>query len=124
LTGLKDSFRDLQINFAISFYFRLYLMSPACVTRFDLTENLEKFLLFGFSEINYGPGGFGLQIPPPRLAALRSAHCRSSASIFSPKKKKQRPAAATLAYRVKKIVLAILIDTANFLLLPQWYSFF
>ena len=44
--GLKDSSHDLQINCAISFYFYLYLMLHACVTRFDVTGNLEKILVF------------------------------------------------------------------------------
>ena len=44
--GLKDSSRDLQVNCAISFYFRLHLMLHACVTRFDVTGNLEKILVF------------------------------------------------------------------------------
>jgi len=46
LLGSKDSSRDLQTNCAISFYFRLYLMLHACALRFDVTENLEKFLVW------------------------------------------------------------------------------
>jgi len=42
--GSKDSSRDLQVN---CFYFRLYLMFHTCVERFDVTINLEKFLVFG-----------------------------------------------------------------------------
>ena len=45
--GLKDSSRNLQINCVISFYFYLYLVLHACVARFDVTGNLEKFLDFG-----------------------------------------------------------------------------
>ena len=44
--GLKDSSRDFQLNCVISFHFRLYLMFYACATRFDVTENLENFLVF------------------------------------------------------------------------------
>jgi len=32
--------------YVISFYFRLYLMFYACATRFDVTENIENFLVF------------------------------------------------------------------------------
>jgi hypothetical protein len=45
--GSKDSSRDLLANCAISFCFRLYLLFHACATRFDVTGNLEKFLVFG-----------------------------------------------------------------------------
>ena len=45
--GSKDSSRDLQANSAISFCFRLYLMLHTRVIRFDMTRNLEKFLVFG-----------------------------------------------------------------------------
>ena len=45
--GSKDSSRDLQVNCAISFYFRLYLMLHTCVERFDVTRNLEKIFVFG-----------------------------------------------------------------------------
>ena len=45
--GLKDSSRDLQVNFAASFYFHLYLVPHICAARFDVTGNLEKFLVFG-----------------------------------------------------------------------------
>jgi hypothetical protein len=38
--GLKDSSRDLQVNCAISFYFRQYLVLHICAARFDVTENL------------------------------------------------------------------------------------
>jgi hypothetical protein len=43
---LKDSSRNSQLNCAISFYFRLYLMLHACAERFDVMENLENFLIF------------------------------------------------------------------------------
>jgi hypothetical protein len=43
----KDTSRDLQANCAISFYFRLYLMLHACASRFNVTGNFEKFLVFG-----------------------------------------------------------------------------
>jgi len=46
LTRLKISSRDLQTNCAISFCFYLYLMLHACAVRFDVTRNLEKFLVF------------------------------------------------------------------------------
>ena len=42
----KDSSRDLQLNCVISFCFRLYLMFYTCATRFDVTGNLENFLVF------------------------------------------------------------------------------
>ena len=44
--GSKDSSRDLQANCVISFCFRLYLMLHACAARFDVTKNLENFLVF------------------------------------------------------------------------------
>ena len=40
--GLKDLFRQLRANCAISYSFYLYLMLYACVARFDVTENLKK----------------------------------------------------------------------------------
>jgi hypothetical protein len=43
LTRIKS---DLQVNYAISFCFRLYLILHACVARFDVMENLENFLIF------------------------------------------------------------------------------
>jgi len=43
---LKDSSHDLQTNYIISFCFHLYLMLHACAARFDVTGNLEKFLVF------------------------------------------------------------------------------
>ena len=48
--GSKDSSRDLQANYVISFYFRLHLTFHACAVRFDVTENLENFLIF---RVNY-----------------------------------------------------------------------
>jgi hypothetical protein len=33
-------------NCVISFYFWLYLMLYACAARFDVTRNLEMFLVF------------------------------------------------------------------------------
>jgi hypothetical protein len=44
--GLKDSYRDLQLNCAISYYFYLYLIFHTCATRFDVTGNLIKFWVF------------------------------------------------------------------------------
>jgi len=41
-----DLSRALHTNCVISFYFRLYLMLHACAARFDVTENLENFLVF------------------------------------------------------------------------------
>ena len=38
--------RDLQVNYAISFYFHLYLVLHACAVRFNVMKNLEKFLVF------------------------------------------------------------------------------
>ena len=43
---MEDSSRDLQVNCAISFYFRLYLVLHACAAKIDVTENFEKFLVF------------------------------------------------------------------------------
>ena len=43
---LKDLFRDLQVNCAISYLFYLYLMFHTCVVRFDGMENLVKFWVF------------------------------------------------------------------------------
>jgi len=44
--GLKDSSCDLQVNCVISYLFYLYLMFHACAVRFDVMENLVKFLVF------------------------------------------------------------------------------
>ena len=44
--GLKDSSRDLQINYIISYLFYLYLMFHACGARFDVMENLVKLWVF------------------------------------------------------------------------------
>ena len=44
--GLKDSSRDLQVNYAISYPFYLYLMFHAYVARFDVMGNLVKFWVF------------------------------------------------------------------------------
>jgi len=44
---LKKSSYDLQTNCVISFCFHLYLMLYACTVKFDVTRNLEKFLVFG-----------------------------------------------------------------------------
>jgi len=43
--GSKDLSRNLHINCAISFCFYLYLIIHACAARFDVTINLEKFLV-------------------------------------------------------------------------------
>ena len=43
----KDSSRHLQTNCEISFCFHPYLMLHAFAARFDVTDNLEKFLVFG-----------------------------------------------------------------------------
>ena len=45
--GLKDSSRQLRTNCAISYSFYLHLMLYVCATRFDVTENLENFWIFG-----------------------------------------------------------------------------
>ena len=45
--GLKNSSRNLQVNCAISYLFYLYLMFHTCDVRFDVTENLVKFWVFG-----------------------------------------------------------------------------
>jgi len=45
--GLKDSSRDFQVNCAISFYFRLYLILHAYTVRFDVMGNLEKNWFLG-----------------------------------------------------------------------------
>jgi len=41
--GLTDSSRDLQINYAISYLFYLYLMFHAYAARFDVIVNIVKF---------------------------------------------------------------------------------
>ena len=47
---LKNSSRNLQVNCVISFCFHLlYLMFYVYVVRFDVTENFEKFLVFGMN---------------------------------------------------------------------------
>ena len=43
LIRLKDSSREFRLNCVISFIFYLYLMLHACVQRFDVTGNFEKF---------------------------------------------------------------------------------
>jgi hypothetical protein len=40
----KDLSCNLQTSCVISFYFQLYLMLHACVVKFNMTENLKKFL--------------------------------------------------------------------------------
>jgi len=41
VTRLKNSSRYLQANYAISFYFYLYLMLYTCAVRFDVIKNFE-----------------------------------------------------------------------------------
>ena len=41
--GLKDSSLDLQLNYAISYLFYLYLMFHVYATKFDVTRNFVKF---------------------------------------------------------------------------------
>jgi len=41
--GSKDSSRKLQVNYVISFCFRLYLFRHTCAARFDVMENFEFF---------------------------------------------------------------------------------
>ena len=50
VTRLKRLSRDLQSNRAISFCFHIYLMLHTCAARFDVTENLEKFFVFGWTK--------------------------------------------------------------------------
>jgi hypothetical protein len=45
----KDLSRKLQANYAISYFFYLYLMLHAYAARFDVIGNLEKFLNFGLT---------------------------------------------------------------------------
>jgi len=42
--GFKDSSRKLQVNYVISFCFRLYLIFYICAARFDVMENFESFV--------------------------------------------------------------------------------
>ena len=44
---MTNSSCDLQSNCIINFYFYLYLVFYAYVTRFSVTENLKNFLDFG-----------------------------------------------------------------------------
>ena len=44
--GLKDSSRDLQVNYIISFYFHIYLVLHAYAAKFNMMKNFEKFLVF------------------------------------------------------------------------------
>ena len=44
--ALKDSSRDLQVKYAINYFFYLYLMFHAYALRFDVIGNLVKFLGF------------------------------------------------------------------------------
>jgi hypothetical protein len=44
--GSKDLSHNLQVNCAIYFYFRLYLMFHAYAERFDVTKNLLKTFRF------------------------------------------------------------------------------
>ena len=46
VTRHKKFVSDLQTNCVISFYFYLYLILHACVTRFDVMGNLVKFWVF------------------------------------------------------------------------------
>jgi len=41
--GLKDSSRQLQTNYAISYSFYLHLMLHTRAAKFNMTENLEIF---------------------------------------------------------------------------------
>jgi len=41
---LKDSSRANQLDYIISYFFRLHLMFHACVRRFDVTDIVQKFL--------------------------------------------------------------------------------
>ena len=43
--GLKDSSRQLRTNCVISYSFYLHLMLHVCAARFDVTRNLEFFLI-------------------------------------------------------------------------------
>jgi len=45
--GLKDSSRDLHVNYVISYLFYLCLMFHTCAARFDVIGNLVKFWVFG-----------------------------------------------------------------------------
>ena len=49
--GLKDSSRQLRVNYAISYSFYLHLMLHTCAARFDVTKNLKKFWIL--DEIPY-----------------------------------------------------------------------
>jgi len=46
LNRLKDSSHKLQVNYAVSFYFYLYLILHICAVKFDVTKNFKKFLVF------------------------------------------------------------------------------
>jgi len=46
LVNSKDSSRKLQVNYAIIYFFYLYLMLYACVIKFNVIRNFEKFLDF------------------------------------------------------------------------------
>jgi len=75
VSRLKDSSHDLQIKYAISFYFYLYLMFHACAARFDLTENLEKFLVFGWTKQGLrGCLVFPVKIYRPSYRVFRHMH--------------------------------------------------
>ena len=62
--GLKDSSRQLQGNYAISYYFYLYLMLYVCAVKFDVTKNLKNFCFLARTKrgLNWP------QIPHPNFA--------------------------------------------------------
>ena len=41
--SLKDSSRQLRVNYAISYSFYLHLIFHVCAVKFDVTRNLENF---------------------------------------------------------------------------------
>jgi hypothetical protein len=52
---LKDSSRPFRLNCVISFIFYLYLILHTSVQRFDVTENLEKFSIWGATKQALAP---------------------------------------------------------------------
>ena len=61
--GLKDSYRDLQVNCAINYLFYLYLIFHACATRFDVMGNLVKFWvckssIFNCNKLSFIPSNY------------------------------------------------------------------
>ena len=76
LIRLKDLSHHLQLNCAIDYFLKLYLILHTCIQKFDLTENLENELNMTFVRIcgrarqapRSGRQPAGVGTPTPHLA--------------------------------------------------------